>query len=623
MSGPSGLASRRRRELLAALAASGATVGVAGCSGLGGQSEDDASNAPGDHAYIVGSTSAASGGLDPLAVGDAITTQRLGLIYDGGGVVDDDPIDFQGRWLADWQLSEDAQTVRYTVRDGLEWGAGYGQLTAETYVYNVRNVFTAPWAQYTQATFYTVGGEPIEYEQTGELTFEAHLPEPRANFLHEDPVPGALLLPIDLVEQYAPADDDAAGTPETPVRDQIADDPDVRNANLVGNLGPFTLDRYEQGERMVVRANDDYYLAETDVGDGAFRDSPKLDGVTVHVFGEQSTAYSALKAGDITTTGLEARRKAEFEETPGVKVWSSTFGEGIYWISINHRANGWAPLRESREVRQALAHLLDKETLVEDIYDGNANPIDTFHPRWGPYYSDGSIQQYPPDVERARELLDSGTSSEYGFDDDGRFLGPDGEQVELRFVTRSDIQTGDLVGNFVRGALEEAGFSVAVEGLPFGRILQTYLTNSVENNPNFDGEPDWGPVSPYNGGPWDQAISPAPWDFIWGVGATGSIAYAGWLAIQGFVPERAPFNAFGYHTDGFDFAAAIDEAASAPTREEATAVMEELLGYLSQDLPLLWTTNNHRIRGYRDGVTGLPEVRNFFSEPNVRLVGME
>ena len=625
------VASVRRRRLLQSLPAAGAATILAGCSdggdgGEGGDGGGDETAGGGDGGgsegttsqFVIGSTSGASGGLDPIAVGDEVTLNRLHLLYDGGGVIHDDPIGFQGRWLADWELSEDATTVRYTVREGLEWGAGYGQLTAETYVYNVEHVFTADWAGYSQRPYFSVGGEPIEYERTGELTFEATLPEPRVNFLHEDPITSVLLLPADLLAKYEPAEGE---TPETPARDGIARDPDVAEARIAGNLGPFTLDSYEKGSQMVVSANEDYYLADTDVDGGAFRDSPKVGGVTTEVFGERSTAYSALKAGDVHTTGIEARRKAEFEDAAGVKLWTSTYGDYLGWISINHRVNGWAPLRESRDVRQAFAHFVDRRTLIEDIFDGNANPVDTFHPRWGPYYSDAKIRQYDHDPQRARELLESGTSADYGYDGSGRFVGPDGEQVELRLVTRSDLQTGELVGNYLRQTLEDAGFAVTVDGLPFDQILGTYFANSVENNANYSGEPEWS-AGRFNGGPWDQSISAEPWDFVYGVGSN-TAAYAPWQAVQGFVAERGTFNAFGYHTDDFDFAGAIDDAASAATREEATTVLEDMFGFLSEDLPFLWTRNNHRIVGYREEVGGLPEVRNFFSEPNLRLVSLD
>ena len=143
MSWPTRSVSQNRRDLLRAIATGGVAVSVAGCS-----APSSYERGPGDSSYIAGTTATAQGGLDPLSVGDAVSVRRLNLLYDPGGVIDDDPIEFQGRLLESWELSDDATAVRYRVRDGLEWGGGYGQLTAETYLYNVENVFTAPWTGY-------------------------------------------------------------------------------------------------------------------------------------------------------------------------------------------------------------------------------------------------------------------------------------------------------------------------------------------------------------------------------------------------------------------------------------------------------------------------------------------
>jgi len=599
-----------RRRLLAALAA-GVSISVAGCGSDGNGT--DTGGGSDDREFIHG-TNTGGQDLNPLSIGDEATEARLNLLYDGGGVVDDDPVGFQGRWLRSWELSDDARTVSYEVRDGLEWGAGYGALDAETYVWNVRNVFRSGWASWAQSSFLSVGGDPIEYERTGELTFEAHLPQSRANFLHEDPLLYALPLPKEFVQSEI--EPDAGTTPSTPYRQQVARHEDIRNANIVGNLGPFTLESYEAGSRMTVARNDDYYLADADdVDDGAFADSPALERYTYRVFDEQSTAYSAIRSGDITQTGVEARRKAEIAGEDDVTVWTSTYGDGINWISLNHRANGWAPIGDSREVRQGLAHALDTGTLIEEIFDGNANPIDTFHPRWGPYYSDEAIETFGADTELARQKIAAGTPDGYEYDD-GALINPDGEQQTLRWVADTTTQTGDLVTNFVRQSLEEVGFDVETTGRPFGELVSTYLRNSVDNNPDFEGEPDYPPRG-YNGGPADQSVSAEPWDLLYGVGFS-TAAYAPWQAIRGVMTEKGSFNFLGYDAGEYDVAGTLDAAAGASTGEAATAELEELFGFLSRDLPVLWTHNNHRIEAFRRSVGGLPEVRSFFSDVDPR-----
>ena len=608
-----GPASLRRRRLLKSLVAAGLTVSVAGCSGdTDAEGDPEYELGPGDRSYIAGATSAAQS-ISPAVISDEATSNRLDLLYDSGGTIDDEDISFEGRLLSEWELSDDARTARYRVRDGLEWGAGYGQLTAEDYVYCATNFFQADWAQYSQRPSFVLGGEPIEYVQTGELTFEARLPERRPNWLHEDILYGVPILPKGLIQQYEPTDG-GEGDLQGLNRDEA-----ITSGELNGNLGPFDLVSWEKGQRMVLSANEDYYLADTDVGGGEYEGAPSIDSYTYQVFDERTTGYSALKAGDITSIGVEARKQDELSSSAGVETWSSKFGSGVFWLNLNFRANGWSQLR-SREVRQALAHLLDKNTLIEEIKSGNASPIDTFHPRWGPYYDDAKITTFESSVEQARQKLASGTSSDYGYDGQDRLIGPDGEQVELTVVIENSDQEGEIVGNFLRQRLEAAGIAVSVEGNSFDRLLQNYLFNSVDNNPDYSGDPDFN-VGRYNGGPPDQAVSRERWDILSGVGFSAS-PYAPWTPIEFTLTPRGTFNFNGYRTDDYDIQGAINEAPSAESQEATQQIMTDLFGFLSRDQPYVWAFSEHSIAAYREGVEGLPEVENFFDGPSARLLSL-
>lgn len=551
--------------------------------------------------------------LSPAVISDEATNTRLDLLYDTGGTIDDEDITYEGRLIADWELSDDARTVSYRVRDGLEWGAGYGQLTAEDYVYFVNEFVLSDWAQYSQRPFFVLGGDPIEYVQTGELTFEARLPQRRPNWLHGDTLTGVWPLPKGLIQKYEPTDG-GEGDLQGLNRDEA-----VRSGELNGNLGPFDLVSWDKGQRMVVTRNDDYYLADTDVADGQYEGAPPLDSYTIQVFDERTTGYSAVKAGDITTIGVEARKVSELSSSGGVSVWDSEFGSGIFWLNLNFRANGWDQL-ENREVRQALSHLFDRETLIEQIFDGNANPVDTFHPRWGPYYDDEEITRFEPSVEAAREKLASGTSSDYGYNDRDQLVGPDGEQVELRMIIDNTDQQGEIVGNFMRQRLDAAGVGMSLDGNSFDRLLTNYLQNSVENNQNYSGDPDY-TAGPYNAGPPDQAVSQEPWDLLYGVGFSAG-PYSPWQPIEGTLTTQGTFNFTGYRTDEYDIAEAITEAPRAGSPSETQAIMTDLFGFLSREQPYVWAFNDHSNVAHRNAVEGFPAAENFFDAPSARLLSL-
>lgn len=543
---------------------------------------------------FVSGTSSEARSLHPYDLGDEATSNRLSLLYDGPGTINED-IEFEPRWFKRWDLSDSADVVEYELRDNLEWGAGYGQVTAEDFLYHIENVWQVQdnWSGYQYVGQYYIEGEPISFEQTGSLSIRAELPEPRANWLHDDPMLFALPLPKELAEPYV-SEQDLEG---------LKQDEEITQAAITGNLGAFSFESWERNSKMRLTRNDDYYLREKV---DEYANAPFFERLDVQVFDEQSTAYAALEAGDITSTSIEARRANQFSDVDGIKLWHSRFGSGIFWLNLNHRANGWAPIRESREVRQAFAHLFDKDVLINQVFQGNANPVDTFHPRWGPYYDDEKIVVFESSAEMAREKFESGTSADYGYDGE-TFVGPDGEQVELKMVIRAGSQSNEIVANQVKQWLADVGIAMTIDATEWSNLIGNYAMNSGENT-------DW-QTGQFNGGPWDQSTSAEPWDLMYGLGFSHG-AYAPWTTLRLTMTERGSFNMWGYTTDEFDIATTLNDAESAQSQSEARAILTDLFGFLSRDQPLVWSFNDHSIIGYRDRVGGLPEVVNAFSGPD-------
>lgn len=600
-----------RRDWLKYLSLLGG-VSLAGCAGDSPPDDEttpddgtDGSTADGDtptpepsakevRGTFVSGTSSEARSLHPYDLGDEATSNRLSFLYDGPGTINED-IEFEPRWFETWELSDSADVVEYKLHDNLEWGAGYGQVTAEDFLYHIENVWQVDenWSGYQYVSQYFIEGEPINFEKTGKLSIRAELPEPRANWLHDDPIMFALPVPKELAEPYV-TEQDIQG---------LKQDEEVNQASINGNLGAFSFDSWERNSKMRLVRNDEYYLRDKV---DKYANAPFFERLDIQVFDEQSTAYAALEAGDITSTSIEARKANQFRNTDGITLWHSQFGSGIFWLNLNHRANGWAPIRESREVRQAFAHLFNKDVLIDQVFQGNANPVDTFHPRWGPYYDDSEIIVFEPSIEKAKEKFTSGTPADYGYDGD-TFVGPDGEQVELTMVIRAGSQSNEIVANQLKQWLADAGIALSVDATEWSNLLSNYAMNSGENT-------DWS-AGRFNGGPWDQATSNNTWDLMYGLGFSHG-AYAPWTTLRLTMTERGSFNMWGYTTDEFDIASTLNEAESAQSQDKAKSILTELFGFLSRDHPLVWSFNDHSLIGYRDRVGSLPEVVNAFSGPD-------
>lgn len=210
--------------------------------------------------------------------------------------------------------------------------------------------------------------------------------------------------------------------------------------------GPFVYDSWTRGDSIVMKANKDYWK-----GAAAF------DTLRLRVITESATRTIEIEAGgvDIIMNVLQSD-VTSLEDNPNVNVIRTT-GAGNTWIGFNCTSE---PFNEPK-VRQAIAYAIDKEAIVEAVYNGVGSAATGPIPPsvWG--YTD-ETESYPYDVEKAKALL-----AEAGY--------PDGFEVELK---TSDSQVRIDICEIVKAYLEEIGIDVKIT------ILEnaTYLTDVVDQN---------------------------------------------------------------------------------------------------------------------------------------------
>ncbi|MFJ8947587.1 ABC transporter substrate-binding protein [Streptomyces sp. NPDC102395] len=129
--------------------------------------------------------------------------------------------------------------------------------------------------------------------------------------------------------------------------------------------GPYKLDSFKDDE--AVFSVNENYEGTADV---------QNTGVTIRFFkGDQSALKKALLADDIDIAyrGLTAADISEVEQSndsTGVEVVEGTSAEVQHLVF-----NMDDPVAGKLGVRQAIAHLIDREALIENIYQGTATPL--------------------------------------------------------------------------------------------------------------------------------------------------------------------------------------------------------------------------------------------------------
>ena len=587
---------RGRRDLLKLLGAAG-VAGLAGCSGNGSGGGDAEPSVQGTY---VSASSVDAQSLNWLTIADATSGSFVTATLDGTWAITPDREIFP-LW-ADYS-TDDGRVYEIQLRENLEWGAGYGEMTAEDWVYMIKNVFQAQpnWSGYPNSGDWfrmnpdSGQREPIPVEQTGTRTFEIRLFEVDPSFPFKPVLWRQQCIPKGILEKYV-QNQDAEG---------LEQDEELNSLAYTGNLGPYTYDTWEQSSRYVVTRNDDYYLQDVDGVPDRFGEAPYFDESVTNVISEESTRLGALESGEVDSAGIPPDKAQRFENLPNVEV-NVTPQPYLRMIVYNMRANGWVPFR-SKAVRRALGFAVDKMTVAENIYRGYAEVAQTMQPRWSEWYDDSRVEEfgvgdrYGPEATRSR-LEDALSDTEYEYDGD-RLVDGDGEEVTLSVYYDSGQPTEGTIAEFVAQEFDQnAGIAVEPEAIS----SSTFQSNYVQTAAPEGTDPEW-TAGTFNGGPRDVATSAESWDMS--INLQFNTYPFTPASSKGFFEPRGGINFYGYYPDE-DIAALYEEASATTDETRRRELFGEAFGLISEEQPFGFLTMPSSVTGYADDVRGYDQEFN-------------
>jgi len=162
------------------------------------------------------------------------------------------------------------------------------------------------------------------------------------------------------------------------------------NATDPVGTGPFRFDDWRQGDSVTLVRNEDYW-----------GDAPLLDRATFRFISDPTAAFAAMMAEDVDTFPVfpAPETLAQLDADPRFDVVVGTT-EGETILAMNNRRE---PLDDVR-VREAIAHAIDRQAVIDGAMFGYGTPIGThFAPHHPAYVDLTGLSEYNP--ERSRELL--------------------------------------------------------------------------------------------------------------------------------------------------------------------------------------------------------------------------
>lgn len=154
----------------------------------------------------------------------------------------------------------------------------------------------------------------------------------------------------------------------------------------LSGTGPFILESFIPGEKVVLRRNPEYFLG-----------APKIEKLVIRIIPDDITRVLELKKGgvDILINSVPYHINLD-----GFKVYVSD-SMNFSYIALNTR-------RLSKKVRLAIAHAIDRDAIIKGILFNFATKAESIFPKWHWAFYPAYKYEYNPEL--ARKLIEESSS---------------------------------------------------------------------------------------------------------------------------------------------------------------------------------------------------------------------
>jgi len=308
-----------------------------------------------------------------------------------------------------WEISDDGLTYTFHLQEGVLFHDG-SDMNAEDVKFSLDRARAEDSTNAQKPLFAQIADVSV----TDRLTVVVTLSQPNGSFLFNMAWGDAVIV-----------------APETA----------ATNATNPTGTGAFMFVNWVQGDRIELTHNQFYWGAV-----------PELETATFRFISDPTAAFAAMMAEDVDVfVGFPAPENLpQFEADPRFQVIvGSTEGETI--LAMNNKV---APF-DNPLVREAVAHAIDRQAIIDGAMFGYGTPIGTHFAPHNPAYLDlTGLSGYDP--ERARELL-----AEAGL--------PDGFTTTLRLPPPSYARRG---GEIIAAQLREVGIQTEVTNVEWAQWLE-------------------------------------------------------------------------------------------------------------------------------------------------------
>lgn len=318
-----------------------------------------------------------------------------------------------------FQISPDGLSITYRLKNNIQWSDGR-PMTAADYKF----------------TWDKMNDPQVEYPYRNNLRYFESLTAPDERTLM-----------FRLKEPFCPAVDYSVLNPiPRHVFENLNINDNQANTRPTVGSGPWLLQEWVKDDHATFVANDKFYLGR-----------PNIDRYVIRIVKDGVVAYSMLKTGEVDQASIQA---IDWDEAKTLKNINTInyYPVSASWVYIGYNTRNEV-LKDVR-VRQALAHAMDRQKIVERIRLGHAKPLSSIYASASWAYSD-DVPKYNFDVPKAKQLLDAAGWRAPASDPNGTRV-KDGKPLKMRIFFNAGNKEREQVATVAQQYAKAIGVELEV-----------------------------------------------------------------------------------------------------------------------------------------------------------------
>lgn len=390
--------------------------------------------------------------FNPIVANETSSTDILNLMFVGLTIPDYTTYSLEPCLAESWQHDKAGKVWTFTLRQGVKWSDGT-PLTADDVVFTFNDVVYNRDIPNPGRDLMMVDGKPYLVEKIDARTVRISLPAPYSPLLYTLTQP---IVPRHRLE-------DAVRKKTFSSTWGVNTKPEE-----VVCSGPFLLREYRSGERVVLERNPLYWSV-----DEKGNQLPYLDRVIFLTVPDRNAEMLKFQSGESdlfpkVPPRFYSKLKKQARAS-GYHILDLGPDPGPRFLTFNQNPAKLSRAKwswfTSKKFRQAVAHAVDRESIIRLVFAGKGYPTFEFHPK-SPYY-EKHVRQYPYSLEKAGALLKEG-----GFSlRNGRLYDGEGNRVVFTLLTNAGNVERKDIGQIVKDDLEKLGMEVTFQPIDFNLLI--------------------------------------------------------------------------------------------------------------------------------------------------------